>query len=263
MSSQSKTLIHPTALIETGAELGVGVEVGPYCIIGAEAKIGDRTKLSSHVVVSGRTQIGSDNVFHSFCVVGGPPQDVSYAGDPTELRIGDHNVVRESCTFNRGTVKDRALTTVGNHNYLMAYCHVGHDSDVHNHVIMANQVQLAGHVRVDDYANIGGITGITQRARIGAYAFVGANSVIRRDLPPFMCAKEFSQVTGPNIVGLKRNGMSEDEVRVAMDIYKIVYLGNLTTDKAVAEIESQFLPKSLVAKMFVDFVKATKIGIQR
>jgi UDP-N-acetylglucosamine acyltransferase len=169
---------------------------------------------------------------------------------------------REGVSIHRGTLKDRQITTVGNDNYIMGYCHIAHDCEVKDKIIMANSTALAGHVVVGNHANIGGQTAITQFSRIGDYAFIGAGSVIRRDLPPYMCAKEFSQVSGPNLVGLKRKGIPEGDVRVICELYKTLYLGNQTTEKAMNEIEERF-GTNTYARAFIDFVKTSKIGIQR
>jgi UDP-N-acetylglucosamine acyltransferase len=256
------TEIHPTALVQSGAELDTGVFVGPYCVVGPKVKIGKGSRLESHVVLDGDLILGEGNLVSPFCAFGGPPQDLSYKGEPTALRIGHRNVFREGVSIHRGTMKDKGLTLVGNDNYLMGYCHVAHDCVLADKIIMANQTALAGHVQVGNRVTIGGVTGITQFVRLGDFCFIGAGSVIRRDIPPFMCAKEFSQVTSPNLVGLKRSGMSEDKVRVASQIYKTLYLGNLTTEKALLEIESRF-PNNDLAAQFVSFVRSTKIGIQR
>ena len=254
--------IHPTALIESGAKLGTGVEVGPFCVIGSNVEIGDNTKLSSHVVLEGHTKIGARNSFSSFCVIGGPPQDLGYKGEPTRVTIGEDNTFRESVTVHRGTLKDNQETIIGNNNFLMAYSHVAHDCVLGNHIVMANTVALAGHVKVGNFVNIGGVTGITQHVRLGDYSFVGAGSIMRRDLPPYLCAKEFSQVSGPNLVGLKRRGITEENVRVAAELYKIIYLGTMTTEKAVAECTARY-GENPFGRVFIDFMKSSKIGIQR
>lgn len=257
-----KAEIHPTALVDASVELGADVVVGPYCVLRGPVKVGARTRLLSHVSIEGNTQIGEDNVFHPFCGIGGPPQDLTYKGEDTGVIIGDRNTFRESVTVHRGTMKDKRLTRMGHDNYLMVGSHVAHDCIVGNRLVMANQVALAGHVEVGNFVNIGGITGITQWVRIGDYGFIGAGSVLRRDLPPYMCAKEFSEVSGPNLVGLKRAGKTEEEVRTARDMYKIFYLGNQTVEKALSELETRFGTDPF-ARCFIDFLKATKIGIQR
>ncbi len=254
--------IHPTTIVEKGAEIDNDVFIGPFCTISAGARIGKGTRLQSHVVIDGLTQIGENNLFYPFCVIGAPPQDLSYANEPTRVLIGDRNVFRESCTIHRGTEKDRKVTTLGNDNYIMAFCHFAHDNLIGNNLIMANQTSLAGHVQVGNNAVIGGQVGITQHVRIGDYAFISAGTVLRKDLPPYLSAKEFSEVSGPNLVGMKRKGVSEENVRVACEIYKIMYLGNLTTEKALLQIEERY-PNSDFCKKFTDFVRSSKVGIQR
>lgn len=254
--------IHPTALVEKGAEFADGVEIGPYCIVSAQTRLGKDTRLHSHVVTYGHFETGSNNEFYPFCVMGAPPQDFSYKGEPTSVVIGNHNIFRESCTVHRGTPKDRGVTRIGDHNFIMAFCHFAHDNLVGNHVIMANQAACSGHVTVGDHVVIGGQSGVAQWCRLGDYSFVGGVSAIRRDLPPYMCAKEFSQVSGPNLVGLKRNGVGEESVRMASEMYKILYLRNLRTEKAVEEIEERYKGHPFAQK-FVSFIKETKVGIQR
>lgn len=261
MVSDSR-VIHPTAIVHPTAELGEGVIIGPYCVIGADVKLGDRVNLHSHVIIDGPTEVGFENEFFPFCVLGGPPQDLGYKKEKTTLKIGNKNSFREGTSIHRGTPKDRGETTIGNNNFIMGYCHIAHDCELGDHIIMANQTALAGHVKIGNFANIGGQTGITQWVRVGEYSFIGAGTVMRRDLPPYMCAKEFSQVSGPNLVGLKRGGVPEEDVRMAREIFKTLYLGNATTEKAILEIESLYGHSGFVQK-FIKFVRETKIGIQR
>lgn len=255
-------VIHPTALVEPGAELGVGVEVGPFCRVSAKARVGDRTRLISHVVLEGNITLGEANVIHPFAVLGGEPQDLSYKGEDTRVIIGDRNIFRESTTVSRGTARDKTVTTVGSDNYIMALCHIAHDCVVGSHVIMANQVALAGHVSVGDYVVIGGLSAVVQKVRLGSYSFLGASTIMRRDLPPFMAAKEFSSVSGPNVVGIRRRGFSADVMRVINDLYKTFYLSNLNLEKALAEIENKY-PDQEQARLFLDFVRTSQAGVQR
>ncbi len=261
-TSVNSTSIHPTSLVEDGAELGHGVEIGPFCRVSSGSKIGDGTKLISHVVIDGLTTIGSNNMIYPFAMIGGPPQDLSYNGEPTSVVIGDSNILRESVTVHRGTAKDRAVTTIGNHNYLMAYCHIAHDCILRDHVIMANQSGLAGHSEVCSHVVIGGMSAVLQKCRLGEYSFLGASTVIRRDLPPFMAAKEFSTVTGPNLVGLRRNKFSSDDIRVIGDLYKIYYLSTENIQESIQRIIAKY-PDNVRVKAFIDFVQSSQVGVQR
>ncbi len=254
--------IHPTSLVERGAELGADVEVGPFCVVSSDARIDDRTKLISHVVVRGRVRLGQENILFPFVCIGAEPQDLSYQNEPTSVEIGDRNVFRESCTVHRGTPRDRTVTTIGHDNFFMAYCHVAHDCVVGNFTQLANQTALAGHVEIQDYVVIGGLSAVVQKCRIGAHSFIGGATIMRRDLPPFMAAKEFSAVSGPNLVGLRRRKFADDEIRAISEMYKIFYLGHLKSDVALGEIEKRF-PASSAARLFVDFIKNTKVGVQR
>lgn len=254
--------IHPTAIVAPGAELGVGVEIGPYCLVGSESTIGDGSVLRSHVVIEGHTAIGARNVIHAFSSIGGAPQDTSYKGEPTTVFVGDDNVFRESVTIHRGTAKARAQTKVGSRNLFMVGCHVAHDGVVGSDNIFANQVALAGHVEVEDFVVIGGLVGITQHCRIGSYAFLGAGAVLRKDLPPYMAAKDFSEVMGPNLVGLKRRGLDASQIRTISELYKVFYKSGKTLAVCLAELEERFSQDS-VAQRFINFVKSSKVGIQR
>ena len=254
--------IHPTSIVSPEAQIADGVEIGPFCTIGPRVKIGQGTRIISHVVIDGIVEVGEENTFYPFCAIGMAPQDLTYKDEETGVIIGNKNRFRESVTVNRGTFKDKRVTRIGNNNYFMITSHAAHDCIVGNNNVLANQVALAGHIEVGNFVNIGGVTGITQHCRIGDYGFIGAGSVLRRDLPPYMCAKEFSQVSGPNLVGLKRGGISEENVRVARELYKILYLGNQTTDKAIEEMTQRFSSNPF-AQHFIDFLKETKIGIQR
>jgi UDP-N-acetylglucosamine acyltransferase len=261
-SAPGGTRIHPTSFVEKGAQLGAGVEVGPFCTVSAGARIGDRTRLISHVVIAGEITLGPDNVVHPFAALGGEPQDLTYKQEPTRVVIGSRNTLREGVTIHRGTAKDRGETTIGDQNYIMAYSHVAHDCVLGNQILMANQTALAGHVQIGDHAVIGGLSAIVQKCRVGAYAFLGGMTIMRRDLPPFMAAKEFSQVSGPNLVGLRRKGIADTDVRVISELYKIFYLGNLKVEKAIEEIETRFA-SNVYAKSFVEFLKSSKAGVQR
>lgn len=233
-------MIHETAIVHPGAKLASGVQVGPYSVIGEHVEIGEGTWLGAHVVISGRTSIGRRNrVFHHVSL-GEVPQDKKYAGEPTRLEIGDDNVIREFCTFNTGTAQDLGYTRLGNRNWIMAYVHLAHDCVVGDDTILANCVQLAGHVEVGDFAILGGFTGVHQFCRVGAHAITGVSSVVLADVPPFVTAMgNTAQPHGINSEGLKRRGFSADAIREIRRAYKTLYRSGLSLEEARSEIAQQ------------------------
>jgi UDP-N-acetylglucosamine acyltransferase len=232
-------LIHPTALIDPSAELDSSVAVGAYSLIGPHVKIGAGTKVGPHVVIEGHTTIGRDNTFFQFSSIGAANQDKKYAGEPTTLVIGDRNTIREFCTLNVGTVQDRGETTVGNDNWIMAYCHLAHDVVIGNECVLANNATLAGHVRVGDHVTIGGLTGILQRMRIGDHAMIGFQAHVANDVPPFMTVDGNPLAArAVNVVGLKRRDFSAERIGVIRQIYKLLYRSGHTLDEAKAGIEA-------------------------
>jgi len=234
------TTIHPTAIVDPKAELDPTVEVGPYAIIGPKVRIGARTKIGAHVVVDGNTTIGADNVFHPFSSIGGPPQDKKYAGEDTRLEIGDRNLVREFCTFNCGTVQDRGLTKIGSDNWLLAYVHVAHDCVVGNHTIFSNNAALAGHVHVGDWVIMSGFSAVHQFCKIGAHAFVGMNTSLTQDVPPFVLVSgNPAEPHGINIEGLKRRGFTREQIGDLRNAYKLIYKQGLSLDDAKAAIAKE------------------------
>jgi len=178
-------MIHPTAVIDPRAHVHSTCSIGPYCVLGPGVEMGENCELISHVVIHGPTKIGANNRFFSFCAIGGEPQDVSYQGENTRLEIGEHNVVREYVTINRGTNKGGGLTTIGNHTLIMAYAHVGHDSVIGDHAMLVNAATLAGHVTVEEWAVVGALCAVHQFTRIGAHSYIGGSTVITKDVLPF------------------------------------------------------------------------------
>ncbi len=225
--------IHPTALVDPGADLDSSVEVGAYSLIGPHVKIGAGTVVGPHCVIEGHTTIGEGNRFFQFGSIGAANQDMKYRGEPTTLVIGDRNTVREFCTLNVGTVQDRGETRVGHDNWIMAYCHLAHDVVLGNHNVMANGATLAGHVQVGDWVTIGGLTGVLQRIRIGDHAMVGFQAHVAQDVPPFMTVDGNPlSARAVNVVGLKRRGFSAERIGVIRQIYKLLYRNGLTLDEA-------------------------------
>ena len=225
--------IHPTALIDSSAELDSSVRVGAYAIIGAGVRIGAGSSVAAHAIIEGPTTIGAGNRFYSFCAIGGEPQDKKYAGEPTRLEIGDKNTFREYVTINRGTAQDVGVTRVGDDNWIMAYVHIAHDCQVGSHTILANTVNLAGHVGIGDWAILGGYTGVHQFCKIGAHVMTGVGTVVLQDIPTYVMASGNSAAAhGINSEGLKRRGYTPDEIAVIRRAYKILYRSNLGLDEA-------------------------------
>jgi UDP-N-acetylglucosamine acyltransferase len=255
--------IHPTAIVHPGAKLGADVEIGAYSLIGEHVEIGAGTRIGPHVVINGHTRMGEGNRVFQFCSLGEEPQDKKYAGEPTRLEIGDHNVIREFCTFNTGTVQDVGVTRLGSHNWIMAYVHIAHDCQVGNHTIFANNATLAGHVHIDDHAILGGFTGVHQFCRVGAHVITGIASVVRQDIPPFlMVAGNPLAPHGVNSEGLKRRGFSSEALAGLKRAYKTLYKSGLTLAEAQAAIaaEAEALPE---LKPLADFLATSGRGIVR
>lgn len=231
--------VHPTALVDSRAELAADAEVGAFAIVGPDVVIGAGTVIAAHAVVTGRTTLGARNRVFSFASIGGIPQDRKYGGEPTATAIGDDNVIREYVSIHAGTAQDRGVTTIGNGNWILAYCHVAHDCVVGNNTTFSNNVQLAGHVVVDDWATLGGFGGVHQFCRIGAHAMVAAGSIVLQDVPPFVTAAGYpAKPHGTNNEGLRRRGFTADEILAVRRAYKILYRENLSLDEARARIEA-------------------------
>lgn len=231
-------MIHPSAIVDPKAELDSTVEVGPFSIIGPNVQIGARTKVGPHMVIAGCTTIGEDNEFHGSATIGGDPQDKKYKGEPTRLTIGNRNTVREYCTFNTGTVQDSGLTSVGDDNWIMAYVHIAHDCYVGNNTIIANSVQLAGHVIIGDWVILGGLSGIHQYIRVGDHAMTAFQTKLMQDVPPFVMAAGYPAApAGINSEGLKRRGFSAEAILNIKRAYKAIYRQGLSVDEAKQAID--------------------------
>lgn len=229
--------VHPTALVDPGAELAPGVEIGAYSLIGPGVRVGEGTTIGPHCVVEGPTDIGRDNRIHAFNSLGGPPQDMKYRGEPTRLEIGDRNTIREFCTFNRGTAQDAGVTRLGDDNWVMAYVHLAHDVQVGRHCILANNATLAGHVHVGDWVIVGGLTGVHQFVKIGAHAMIGFASAVSQDVPPFMLVDGNPlAVRGFNVEGLRRRGFTPGRIAAVKQMHRLLYREGLTLDDARARI---------------------------
>jgi len=256
-------MIHPTAIISPGARIDEGVEIGAYSIIGDEVQIERGTSIGPHVVIEGPTRMGKNNRIHAFSSLGGAPQDKKFAGEKTRLEIGDGNTIREFCTFNRGTVQDGGVTRLGDNNWIMAYVHLAHDCQVGNNTIFANNAQLAGHVRVDDHAILGGFTVVHQFVHIGRHAITAMGSILLQDLPPYVTAAgNTARPYGINSEGLKRRGFSSASLGALKSAYKTLYKSGKTLEEAKAELAQSALEHAEIQPI-VDFLNACTRGIIR
>lgn len=255
--------IHSTAIIDPKAELADDVIVGAFTTIGPNVKIDSGTTIASHVVINGHTTIGKHNQIFQFSSLGEAPQDKKYQGEPTQLEIGDHNTIREFCTFNRGTVQDKGITKIGNHNWIMAYVHIAHDCFVHNNTILANNSSLAGHVDMDDYAILGGFTLVHQFCKIGQHVITAVGSVVFKDIPPYVTASGYdANPHGINAEGLKRRGFSAESITNIKRAYKTLYRQSLTLDEAKVVLTQQSLTTPELS-LLVEFLNQSTRGIIR
>jgi UDP-N-acetylglucosamine acyltransferase len=256
-------MIHPTAIVDPGAEMAEGVEIGPYAVIGPHVTVGPATRIGPHAVVTGHTRIGANNRIFQFVSLGEVPQDKKYGGEPTRLEIGDNNTIREYCTFNCGTIQDAGVTRVGSDNWVMAYVHIAHDCQIGSHTVFANCVQLAGHVRVDDYAILGGFTGVHQFCRIGAHSITGVGTVVLQDVPPFVTASDDSaRPYGINAEGLKRRDFSATTITRLKRAYKTLYKSGLSLADARRELARQ-VAECPEVQVILDFLADSRRGIIR
>jgi UDP-N-acetylglucosamine acyltransferase len=254
--------VHPTAIIDPEANIDPAAEIGPYCVIRGDVKIGARTRLLAHVYLEGPLTIGQDNIFYPFSSCGVTPQDKKYKGEPSETRIGDANSIREFVTINRGTEGGGMVTSIGNANLLMAYVHIAHDVRIGNSTILANGVTFAGHVIVEDFANIGGLSAIHQFCRIGRRAMVGSYSVIKQDVLPFSitATNHQSEVYGANKVGLERSGFGPETIEPLQNAFRILTRAGLNTTQALSRIEEEIQQTDEVQQV-LDFIRTSRHGV--
>lgn len=256
-------VIDSRAVIDPTAKIDEEVTIGPFCVIGPGVEIGSGTWIGPHVVINGPCRIGRDNKIFQFASIGAEPQDKKYGGEPTLLEIGDRNVIRECCTFNRGTVQGGGVTRMGNDNWIMAYVHIAHDCIVGNNTIFANNATLAGHVTIEDHVILGGAALIHQFCRVGAHSFTAMGSAVAKDVPPFlMISGQMAQPHGLNVEGLKRRGFSTDDLQALRKAYKIVYRSNFTVAQALDELKPLIQDNEHVSR-FADFISHSERGIVR
>lgn len=256
-------MIHPAAIVDSGARIGANVDIGAYSIIGPDVEIGDDTEIGPHVVIKGHTRIGRENRIFQFCSLGEMPQDKKYAGEPTRLEIGDRNTIREFCTFNLGTVQGGGVTSLGDDNWIMAYVHIAHDCHVGNKTIFANGASLAGHVTVDDLVIFGGFTGVHQFCRVGAHVITAASSLVLQDVPPYlMVAGNTAQPYGIHVEGLRRRGFTSEAITELKRAYRTLYKSGLLLEEAKGKLAEQAKTQPDV-QLMVDFLETSKRGIIR
>lgn len=257
-------VIHSTAIVSPLAKLGANVRVGPYCLIGPHVELGDECVLHTHVVMEGSAKIGRGNEFFPFAVIGGKTQDLKYAGEPTYLEVGDHNVFRESVTIHRGT-SGEVPTRIGSHNYFLCYAHVAHDCQLGDHIIMSNNATLGGHITVDDYAILGGLCAVHQFNRIGRHAMIGGLSKVQQDVPPFMVIDGNPPATrGLNLIGLQRRGFTEEDIRALKTAYKKLFLKkDANLDMALSSLKATHAAAVPHVAHLIDFIEASQRGVTR
>lgn len=255
--------IHSTAIIGSNVELADDTVIGPYSIIGDNVKIGKGTKLVANVILEGQLEIGANCHVYPFTSIGLQPQDLKYDGRPTHVKIGDNNIIREYTTIHRASVSGDGVTEIGNNNFIMAYVHIAHDCKIGSSVVMANAATLAGHVEVEDHAFIGGIVAVHQFTRIGAYTMIGGFSGIGQDIPPYTIASgPRAKLYGLNVIGLKRNGFSDEQILSLKKAYKILFRDKLTLKEALQQVQEQ-LNMSDEVRAMVNFIEKNKRGICR
>ncbi|WIM81233.1 acyl-ACP--UDP-N-acetylglucosamine O-acyltransferase [Gallibacterium anatis] len=255
--------IHPTAIVEEGAVIAENVVIGPFCIVEKIVEIGANTVLNSHIVVKGKTKIGENNHIFQFATIGEINQDLKYAGEVTETVIGNNNRIREHVTIHRGTVQGGGITKIGDNNLFMVNAHIAHDCQIKNNCILANNATLAGHVQLDDFVIVGGMSAIHQFVIVGAHVMLGGGSMVSQDVPPYVMAQgNHARPFGINIEGLKRRGFDKPTLHVIRSVYKLIYRSDKTLEEIMPEIEQIAATESSIS-FFIDFFKRSTRGIIR
>jgi UDP-N-acetylglucosamine acyltransferase len=252
--------IHPSAIVAPGAQIPDSCTIGPYSIIGPEVVLGEECTLVSHVVLDGRTRIGARNQIFPFTSIGVAPQDLKYAGEPTETELADSNTIRECVTISRGTTKGGGMTRIGSDNLLMAYVHIGHDSQVGSHCILANAATLAGHVIIEDYASVGAFSPVHQFCTVGQYAFIGGGTIVTQDVLPFSLtsSKRENRAFGINKVGLVRRGFSPQRLGVLQKAFRLLLAARMNTSQAVEKIREL---EGEDVRIVADFIERSQRGV--
>jgi UDP-N-acetylglucosamine acyltransferase len=258
----SAPVFHPSSVISASANLARGVRVGAFAVIGEEVELGEDCEVHAHAVVSGPSRFGAANVFYPFCVIGGDPQDYTFAGERTELIAGDKNIFREYVTVSRGTIKGGGITRIGDENFFLAYSHIGHDCQIGSNNLFVNAATLAGHVTVEDFATIGALSPVHQFCRIGRYSYVGASTVITQDVPPFsrVVTERETKSFGANSIGLERRGFSTERVKTLQRAFRTLLYSKLNTTQALETLRRDFADSEDVREL-VKFIAAAERGI--
>jgi UDP-N-acetylglucosamine acyltransferase len=258
----SAPVIHPSSVIAASANLAPGVRVGAFAVIGEEVELGEDCEVHAHAVVSGPSRFGAANVFYPFCVVGGDPQDYTFAGERTELIAGDKNIFREYVSVSRGTNKGGGITRIGDENFFLAYSHIGHDCQIGSNNLFVNAATLAGHVTVEDFTTIGALSPVHQFCRVGRYAYVGASTVITQDVPPFsrIVTERETKSFGANSIGLERRGFSAERVRTLQQAFRTLLRSKLNTTQALDALRRDFADSDDVREL-AQFIATAERGI--
>ena len=256
-------MIHSTAIISPDAQLEEGVEIGPYAIIGSDVNIGKNTVIGPHTFIDDYTHIGEGNRIFQFCSIGASPQDLKFGGEKTRVVIGNNNTIREFVTIHRSTTADIGVTQIGDNNMIMAYCHVAHNCKLGSYIVMANAATLAGHIHVEDFAIVGGLTAVHQFSRIGAHSIIGGASAVPKDIPPYMMASgNRVKLYGLNLIGLKRRKFSENTIKALKEAYRIIFRSDILLETALKKVEAEVedLPE---VRHLVNFIRESKRGVCR
>ena len=252
--------VHPSSVVAAGAVVPDSCTVGPFCTIGPDVELGEECRLISHVVLDGHTCIGARNRFYPFCSVGVAPQDLKYAGEPTRTEIGDDNTIRECVTISRGTMKGGGVTRMGSNNLLMAYVHIGHDSLVGSHCILANAATLAGHVIIEDYASVGAFSPVHQFCTVGRYAFIGGGTIVTQDVLPFSLtsARRENKAFGINKIGLARRGFTPERLQMLQKAFRYLLAAKMNTSQALEKIKAM---EGEDAALLAEFIERSQRGV--
>jgi UDP-N-acetylglucosamine acyltransferase len=259
--NQSDCIIHPTAIVDPSVQLGVGVKIGAYSVVGPGVEIGDRTEIMPHAMVDSYTTMGADNRIFQYASVGAPPQDLKYKGEPTRLLLGSRNMIREFATLSRGTVQGNGVTKIGDQNLFMNYSHVGHDCVIGDRNVFANSVALAGHVTIGNGVILGGISAIHQFVRVGDLAMISGGSMLGKDVAPYCFAQgDRARLRGVNVIGLRRAGLSNDDISAVRQAYRHLFLGYGAVAKKVEQLPPELVQNPAI-KRLIDFIADSKRGL--